>query len=145
METNNKINELTTRVQNAAGAVLIAGNNSNEFGTEAITQILAATIEVAAEVNEALEDGKLGYLDAVKIGLELREQTPQVLRNWKRAAKELNNLRYQEVAQILDNLRPLIDKHFGGSAVNLSKLIDGLLQLFGGFNSIAKAFQLESD
>jgi len=145
METNNKINELTTRIQNAGGAVLIAGNKSNEFGTESITQILAATIEVAAEVNEALEDGKIGYLDAVKIGLELREQMPQVLRNWKRAAKEFTNLNYQEVVKIVDDLRPLIDKHLGGSAVKVGLLIDGLLWVFGGFNKLSEAFQLESD
>jgi hypothetical protein len=121
-------------IQAASTSAFVNDNSSNKLGIDAIAKVLESTIEVYAEVKDALADKKLGYIDVVKIGLEIKEQFPTVLDNWKKAVEEIKELSANDAAELMNKLRPTIEPIFGtGKHWEAIKLIDSLLMIFNGF------------
>ena len=129
-----ELEKFAADVQTVSTSAFVNNNSSNKFGIDGIAKVLEATIEVYSEVKDALADKKIGYIDVVKIGLEVKEQFPTVLDNWKKAAQEIKELSIDDILQLWDILRPKAEPIFGiGQHLELVKLIDAFLSIINGF------------
>jgi hypothetical protein len=128
-----RLEKFAADIQAASASAFVNDNSSNKLGVDAIAKVLESTIEVYTEVKDALADKKLGYIDVVKIGLEIKEQFPTVLDNWEKAVQEIKELSPEDLQQLWAKLTPSILSTFGvDKQEHFNSLINGLLKIFSG-------------
>jgi septation ring formation regulator EzrA len=128
-----RLEKFAANIQAASTSAFVNDNSSNKLGVDAIAKVLESTIEVYTEVKDALADKKLGYIDVVKIGLEIKEQFPTVLDNWEKAVEEIKELSPEDLQQLWAKLTPSILSTFGvDKQEHFNSLINGLLKIFSG-------------
>jgi septation ring formation regulator EzrA len=128
-----RLEKFAADIQAASTSAFVNDNSSNKLGVDAIAKVLESTIEVYAEVKDALADKKLGYIDVVKIGLEIKEQFPTVLDNWEKAVEELKELSAADLDQLWAKLTPSVVSTFGvDKQEDCGRLINGLFMIFSG-------------